>query len=105
MIKRIAANEFEEKVLKSNLPVAVEFYSDTCIPCKKLLPVLEELQDNFAEKIRIVKVNVNSDMALAKKYGVLVSPTVLFFKNGEETERIKGLDKKKNYSSIMENLM
>lgn len=105
MIEQISADEFEEKVLKSNLPVAVEFYSDTCIPCKKLLPVLEELQDSFSKKIQIVKVNVNSDMALAKKYEVLVSPTVLFFKNGEETERVKGLDKKQNYSCIIEKLM
>lgn len=105
MAVRVSENEFEEKVLKSDLPVAVEFYSDSCIPCKKLSPVLGELEDAFSGRIHIVKVNVNFDAALAQKYEVLASPTVLFFKNGEETERVRGLEKKETYSAIMEKLI
>lgn len=105
MAVRVSENEFEEKVLNSDLPAVVEFYSDSCIPCKKLSPVLEELEDIFSGKIHILKVNVGLDAELAQKYEVMASPTVIFFKDGMEAERVRGLEKKGIYSNIIEKLI
>ena len=71
MAERIGKENFQEKVLKSELPVLVEFYSDTCIPCKQLSPVLGAVEEEREGKLRVYKVNVNYDLELAEQYGVL----------------------------------
>lgn len=94
MAKRISADEFQAEVLDSKLPVIVEFYSDSCIPCKQLSPILGGIEDDYEDKLKVVKVNVNFDGELAEKYEVAASPTMLFFKDGAEAERIRGLAKR-----------
>ena len=101
MAKRVNAEEFEAEVLKASLPVIVEFYSDSCIPCKQLSPVLGGIEDDYEDKLIVVKVNVNFDAELAEQYSVMVSPTILFFKGGEEVERVRGLIKKPELEEIV----
>ena len=91
MAKRIDKNSFEAEVIQSEIPVLVEFYSDSCIPCKQLSPILGQIEDDYEERLKVVKVNVNFEAELAAKYRVMASPTILFFKQGEEIERIRGL--------------
>ncbi len=74
---------FDVKVLQSELPVIVEFYSDSCIPCKQLSPILGGIEDDYEDQVKVYKVNVNFDAELAEKYQVMASPTILFFKGGE----------------------
>ena len=94
MAKRVSSEDFEAEVLGSDLPVVVEFYSDSCIPCKQLSPILGGLEDDYEDQVIVVKVNVNFDAGLAQKYEVAASPTLLFFKDGSEVERIRGLVKR-----------
>lgn len=75
-------------------PTIVEFYSDSCIPCKQLSPILGGIEDDYEDKVNVYKVNVNFDAELAEKYAVMASPTILFFKGGEEVSRIRGLVKR-----------
>lgn len=89
MAVRVSAEDFDAKVLQSELPVIVEFYSDSCIPCKQLSPILGGIEDDYEDKV-----NVNFDAELAEKYAVMASPTILFFKGGEEVSRIRGLVKR-----------
>ena len=72
MAQRINKDNFEEKVLKNPLPVLVDFYSDSCIPCKQLSPVLGDIEDEREDTLSVYKVNVNYDMELAEKYDVMV---------------------------------
>ena len=65
--------------LDADLPVVVEFYSDSCIPCKQLSPILGGLEDDYEDQVKVVKVNVNFDAGLAQKYEVAASPTLLFY--------------------------
>ena len=102
MAKRVNAEEFEAEVLKASLPVVVEFYSDSCIPCKQLSPVLGGIEDDYEDKLIVVKVNVNFDAELAQKYEVAASPTLLFFKEGKEVNRIRGLVKRKELEEAVE---
>ena len=94
MAKRVGTAEFEAEVLKEKLPVIVEFYSDSCIPCKQLSPILGGPAAASAAPAPAVKVNVNFDADLAGKYQVMASPTILFFKDGKEVDRIRGLVKR-----------
>ena len=103
MAKRVNAEEFEAEVLKASLPVIVEFYSDSCIPCKQLSPVLGGIEDE--DKLIVVKVNVNFDAELAQKYEVAASPTLLFFKEGKEVNRIRGLVKRKELEEAVEEVL
>lgn len=101
MAARVNEENFEKEVLKSEIPVLVEFYSDSCIPCKRLSPILGDLEEEYEDKLKVVKVNVNFDEKLAQDYDVLASPTMVFFKNGEEINRIRGLKKKNEIEEIL----
>ena len=101
MAVRVSAEDFDAKVLQSELPVIVEFYSDSCIPCKQLSPILGGIEDDYEDKLKVVKVNVNYDAELAEQYSVMASPTLLLFKNGQEVERVRGLTKRPQLEELI----
>lgn len=105
MAKRVSEADFQAEVLDGALPVLVEFYSDSCIPCKQLSPILGGLEDDYEDQIKIVKVNVNFDADLAAKYEVAASPTILIFKNGEEVRRVRGLIKRPELEAIVKEVL
>lgn len=105
MAERINQEQFAQKVLENDNPVLVEFYSDSCIPCKQLSPILGELEENYEDKLKVVKVNVNYDTDLALEYQVMASPTILFFKRGEEVNRTRGLVKKEELETIVKDIV
>ena len=105
MAKRVSGADFQAEVLDGALPVLVEFYSDSCIPCKQLSPILGGLEDDYEDQIKIVKVNVNFDANLAAKYEVAASPTILIFKNGEEVRRVRGLVKRPVLETIVKEIL
>lgn len=94
MALRVNEDNFETEVLKSEIPVLADFYSDSCVPCKRLSPVLAEIEEELTDSLRVVKININFDIALAEKYEVLSAPTLVLFKNGTEVQRLSGAVKK-----------
>lgn len=90
MAARISSADFEEKVLKADKPVLVDFYSDTCIPCKRMAGVLGDIEDEYEDKLYLYKVNVNYEEDLTAKYQVMSAPTLIVFENGEEKNRLSG---------------
>jgi thioredoxin 1 len=94
MAERITTADFEEKVLKAGMPVLVDFYSDTCVPCKMLSPVLSQLDTELEGKLNIYKVNVGYEQELVERYDVQASPTLIFFRDGEEVSRLRGMTQK-----------
>ena len=72
---------FEAEVLKSNIPVLVDFWAEWCGPCKMVLPIVEELAVEFAGKVKVCKANVDQAPELAAKFDVMSIPTLLIFKN------------------------
>lgn len=96
----ITSEQFEEKVLKNKKFVIVDFFANWCGPCKMLMPVLEEIDQEF-DQVDIVKVNIDQDEELAKKFGVLSIPTLIFFSNGEEVEKTIGYRQKSQIEEII----
>lgn len=81
---------FEEEVLKSDLPVLVDFYADWCGPCKMLAPIIDEIETEYEGKWKIGKVNIDESPNTASKYGVQSIPTLKFFKKGELVDQLVG---------------
>ncbi|MFP4376225.1 MAG: thioredoxin [Spirochaetales bacterium] len=79
----ITSDNFETEVANSDIPVLVDFWAEWCVPCKMVAPVLEEISDDYDGKLKIGKLDVDSEGDLAMKYGVQSIPTLLLFKNGE----------------------
>lgn len=90
MAERITAAQFEETVLQSEVPVLVDFYSDSCVPCKKLSPLLSKLEAEYEGKLRVVKVNVQYEKELVQQYEIQAAPTVVIISGGAEVNRIRG---------------
>ena len=82
--------------------VLADFYSDSCIPCKRLSPVLAELEEAYGDALKVAKINF--DLPLAEQYEVQAVPTLIFFKNGAEQDRRRGLVKKAELQEIIDSL-
>ncbi len=85
------ADNFENEVLKSDIPVVVDFYADWCGPCKMMAPSVAAMEELFRGKIKVGKLNVDNAPAIAERYNVMSIPTLIFFKNGQEAEKSVGL--------------
>jgi thioredoxin 1 len=89
-VGKVTDADFESQVLKANGPVVVDFWAEWCGPCRMIAPALEEIQGAMGEKVKIVKLNVDENPAVAQKYGIMSIPTLMIFKNGELASRQVG---------------
>lgn len=102
MALRVNKDNFSDKVLNEEKPVLVEFYSDSCIPCKQMAGILGDIEDDYEEKIAVCKVNVNYDENLVSEYQVMSSPTTIVFYEGLEKTRVTGVVKKDKLIELIE---
>ncbi len=86
----VTDSDFEEKVVKSDLPVLVDFWADWCMPCKMVAPIVDELSNEYDGKVEFAKVDVDSNPRTAMAYGIRSIPTLLLFKDGQPVDQIVG---------------
>lgn len=86
---KFTTDNFEKEVLQSELPVLVDFYADWCGPCKMMSPVIDEIAAERAD-VKVGKLNIDEEMEVAQKYGVMSIPTFIVFKNGEAVQKDMG---------------
>ncbi len=88
--QQITDTEFEQEVLKADLPVLVDFWAEWCGPCHQIAPILERLAEEYDGQIKFVKLDTEENFETPESYGILSLPTLLVFKEGQEIERISG---------------
>ena len=98
-VPEVSDETFEEQVLKSEIPVVVDFGAEWCHPCRQLDVVIDELADEWQGKVQIVKLDIDGNVDTTMRYGVMGVPTLILFIGGEDKERLVGLQPKKRIIS------
>jgi len=98
----VNTSEFEEKVLKSDVPVLVDFWAEWCGPCKAIGPSVEQLATEYAGKARVFKLDVDADPAIASQYGVMSIPALLVFKGGKVVDQMVGAAPKATIAQLID---
>ena len=96
LISALTRENFEKEVLQSTKPVLVDFWAEWCGPCKMIAPVLDELAEEYSDKVKIAKVDIDHQQGLAAQYGVRAIPTLLLFSKGQVAEQMVGLRSKRD---------
>ena len=102
LISALTQDNFEKEVLQSATPVLVDFWAEWCGPCKMIAPLLDELADEYQGKVKIGKVNIDDQQALATKYGIRAIPTLLLINKGQVTEQLVGAKSKRDLKASLD---
>ncbi|WP_428610374.1 thioredoxin TrxA [Sedimenticola sp.] len=104
-IVHVTDDTFESEVLKSDLPVLVDYWAEWCGPCKMIAPVLDEITGDYAGKIRVAKLNIDENPNTPPRYGIRGIPTLMLFKDGEvEATKVGAVSKSQLIAFIDSNL-
>lgn len=101
MATQVTDSNFESDVLKSSLPVLVDFWAPWCGPCRAIAPVIDELATEYEGKVSIVKMNVDENPATPGKFGIRAIPTLILFKDGQVVEQVTGAVSKNNLKELI----
>ncbi len=101
----VTADSFEQEVLKSDVPVLVDFWAEWCGPCKMIAPHLDKIAADYGSKVKIVKVDIDEERSLAEKYRVESIPTLMFFKEGKLVDQMIGARPKIEITGKLDGLL
>ncbi|WP_372995739.1 thioredoxin [Lutispora sp.] len=100
-VKAVNESMFNSEVLNSDKPVLVDFWAAWCGPCRMVSPVIDQLANEYSEKIKVVKVNVDENPNLASQYDIMSIPSVFLFKNGKKVDGLIGVRPKQMFESMI----
>lgn len=96
---------FEKEVLKSDMPVLVDFWAEWCQPCHMIAPIVDEIAKEYAGKIKVGKVNVDENANVPGNYGIMSIPTIMVFKNGKPERTMVGVQGKEAFKKNIEEVL
>ena len=102
---QLTDDAFENEVIKSKIPVVVDFWAPWCGPCRMMSPIIEELAGEYEGKAKICKMNTDENPGKAGEYSISAIPTLLFFKNGKVVKEVVGLQSKEELKKILDSLL
>ena len=98
----ISDANFDSEVLKSDKPVLIDFWAEWCGPCKVLGPVIDEVAEDYSDRVKFVKLNIDNNPSNTQKFGIRGIPTLLLFKNGEKIDTSVGVLSKSELASFLD---
>ena len=98
----ISDANFDSEVLKSDKPVLIDFWAEWCGPCKVLGPVIDEVAEDYSDRVKFVKLNIDNNPSNTQKFGIRGIPTLLLFKNGEKIDTSVGVLSKSELASFID---
>lgn len=104
-INEFTNSNFEQEVLKSKVPVLVDFWAAWCAPCRRVGPVIEELASHYVATAKVGKLDVDANGETAQRYGISSIPTVLLFKDGEVVETFVGVRPRERYGQALDQVL
>ena len=104
-VKEFTDGNFEAEVLKSDVPVLVDFWAEWCMPCRMLTPTIEKIAKDYAGKVKVGKVDTDANREVAMKYGINAIPTVILFKDGQVAQKFVGLRQEKDFREALDQVV
>lgn len=104
-VLQVTDSNFEQEILKADMPALVDFWAAWCGPCRAIAPVIEELAKDYAGKVKIAKLNVDENAKTPVKYGIRAIPTLILFKNGAVVDQITGAVSKAQIENAIKKML
>lgn len=101
-VKEFTDGNFETEVLNSSEPVLVDFWAEWCMPCRALAPTIEKLAKDYVGKVKVGKVDTDSNRDVSIKYGINAIPTVILFKDGQVAQKFVGLKQERDFKAAID---
>ena len=101
----ITSDNFESEVLKSSIPVLIDFWAPWCGPCKMISPVIEQIAGEYSGRLKVGKINIDENSALAEQHGIVSIPTLIIYKDGAMAAQKNGAAPKNDIEALFKNLI
>ena len=101
-VKELTDQNFETEVLKSSVPVLVDFWAEWCMPCRMLAPTIEKIAKDYNGKVKVGKIDTDSNRDVSIKYGISAIPTVILFKDGQVAQKFVGLRQERDFKEALD---
>jgi len=104
-IAEVTDQDFDAEVLQSDLPVVVDFWAEWCAPCRAIAPIIGELAGEYADRVKVVKMNIDESPQTPGRYGVRAIPTILAFQGGQVVGQLQGARPRADFDELVTKLL
>jgi thioredoxin 1 len=104
-VAEVTDQNFQSEVLDSDTPIIIDFWAEWCAPCRQIAPIIAELAEEYGDRVKIVKMDIDAHPNTPGQYGVRAIPTILAFKNGQVVEQLQGARPKADFKAMVEGLL